>query len=230
MAALARQNSSRQLVGGTLANDVLHRLRDDIISGTLAPDEKLRFDMLRTIYGASFSTMREALSALASEGLVEGSGQRGFRVAEVSRDDLMDLTEARVLVEREVLARSMKFGDDNWEANLLAAYHRLDRAAQRGIGNYHLNKEWAQLHKEFHEAFAAACQSPTLMSFRNNLFERAHRYRCLAALAPNPVRDKNNEHRELTELAIRRNPDALDLVAKHIRGTTQNVLSLLQMD
>ena len=89
---------SHSLVGGTLASDVLHRLREDIISCVLKPGEKLRFEALRDIYGVSFSTLREALSRLASEQLVVAEGQRGFSVAPISEEDLHDVTDARVLI------------------------------------------------------------------------------------------------------------------------------------
>lgn len=63
---------SHLLIGRTRANDVLHRMRDDIVSCVLRPGQKLKFETLREIYGVSFSTLREALSRLASEQLVVG--------------------------------------------------------------------------------------------------------------------------------------------------------------
>ena len=61
-----------------LASDVFHRIRDDIISCIFKPGEKLKFETLRDIYGVSFSTLREALTRLVSEGLVEARGQQRF--------------------------------------------------------------------------------------------------------------------------------------------------------
>ena len=84
-------------------SDVFHRLRDDIISCVLKPGEKLKFEILRTIYGVSFSTLREALSRLTSEGLVEVKGQHGFRVRPVSPKDLTDITDLRVMIEMEAI-------------------------------------------------------------------------------------------------------------------------------
>lgn len=213
----------------TLAGDVTHRLRSDLISGVLAPGTRLRFERLRSIYGASFSTIREALSALSSEGFVEVEGQRGFSVSAISASDLEDLTDSRVLVEREVMRLSILRGNDAWEASLLAAYHRLDRMIGRGGGDYHSNSEWNELHAAFHAAFASACGSPTLLAIRKNLFDRAHRYRCIASLAPSPARDKHQEHRALLELALKRDSEAAQaMVEQHIRGTAKNVLLALQ--
>ena len=63
--------------GETRAADVLHRMRADIISCTLKPGAKLRFEALRDMYSVSFSTLREALSRLVAEGLVIAEDQRG---------------------------------------------------------------------------------------------------------------------------------------------------------
>ena len=89
VAAVARPADT--LIGRTLATDVMHRLRGDIIACTLLPGTRLRFEALRSVYHVSFSTLREGLSRLASEGLVVADGQRGFRVAPVSIKEMMDL-------------------------------------------------------------------------------------------------------------------------------------------
>ena len=144
------ETRSEGLIGRTLATDVLHRLRDDIISCALKPGERLRFEALRDIYGVSFSTLREALARLASERLVVAEGQRGFLVAPISREDLLDLTRTRVLVERECLRLAMERGDAAWEAQILGAYHRLDRVEARLSETGGVSPEWDARHFEFY--------------------------------------------------------------------------------
>ncbi|MGY4594129.1 DNA-binding GntR family transcriptional regulator [Bradyrhizobium sp. GM22.5] len=85
---------SRKEFGKTVAADITHRLREEIIACGLAPGEPLRFDVLRERFGVSFTTLREALTALTAEGLVDAQEQRGFRVAPVSRQDLVEVTDA----------------------------------------------------------------------------------------------------------------------------------------
>ncbi|WP_323688850.1 GntR family transcriptional regulator [Rhizobium sp. AN83] len=62
----------------TRAVVVLQRMRKDIIDCVLMPGSKLRFEAMKESYSVSFSTIREALSRLAAEGLVVSVGQRGF--------------------------------------------------------------------------------------------------------------------------------------------------------
>src|SRR3546814_8042529 len=116
MATISKTNG---LVGGTLASDIHHRLREDIVSCVLEPGQRLRFEQLKEIYGASYSTLREALSSLVAEQLVVAEGQRGFRVASISAADLLDLTDARVLLEREAVRRAIERADASSRAKTM---------------------------------------------------------------------------------------------------------------
>ncbi|MEH2499684.1 GntR family carbon starvation induced transcriptional regulator [Bradyrhizobium sp. AZCC 1678] len=211
--------------GETRAADVLHRMRTDIISCTLKPGAKLRFEALREMYAVSFSTLREALSRLVAEGLVVAEDQRGFVVAPVSIDDLNDLTYVRVLVERECIGLAVKHGNDDWEADIIGAFHRMDRLQNRLGPNYYLSGEWDKLHGDFHFSLVAACGSPNLLEIRQKLFERAHRYRRMSSQFRPKWRAKDVEHKMIMDSAIARNTaKAQELIERHIRETTKNVI------
>lgn len=222
------QNSTRQ--GTTRATDVFYRLRDDIISCILKPGDRLRFEALRDIYGVSFSTLREALTRLASERLVVAEGHRGYIVAPISRLDLLDLTEARVLIERECLARAIARRDPAWEADILASFHRFDRLEAGISDQFGMSPEWDTLHREFHEALVAGAGSPTLEEIRQLLFERARRYRRLSAMTRKSPRAKRDEHRALMEAILAHDlPRAQDLMEDHMRATANNVLNVVEL-
>jgi GntR family carbon starvation induced transcriptional regulator len=214
----------RKQFGRTIAADITHRLREDIVNCRLKPGEPLRFDVLRLAFGASFTTLREALTALSAEGLVLAEEQRGFRVAPVSTRDLFEVTDARVLIEIELLRRSIANGGDEWEIAIMSTLHRLRRIEERAAEKQLDDPEWKVAHRQFHEALVSAGESATLLSIRAGLFERAERYRHLSAsLRPQP-RDKAGEHQAIMQAAIARNGDlAVTLIEKHIRSTSENV-------
>lgn len=216
---------SHSLTGGTLANDVLRRLREDIISCVLKPGEKLRFEVLRGLYGVSYSTLREALSRLASEGLVTAEGQRGFYVSPISEEDLLDITDARVLLERECIGRAMDRADADWEGAIISAFHKLDRLEDSMGEELRTTPDWDLLHLHFHDALVAGAGSPTLSELRHLLFERARRYRRISALVRKQPRQKSNEHRIIMEAVLSGDSDlAKDLIERHIREIAQNIL------
>ena len=86
--------------GRTLIEQAYARLRDDIVTGQLGPGERLRVEHLKTDYGVSAGTLREAITRLASDALVVTEGQRGFRVAPIALEDLEDITNLRVQIGR----------------------------------------------------------------------------------------------------------------------------------
>jgi len=215
----------RKEFGKTIAGDITHRLREEIVTCELKPGAPLRFDVLRDRFGASFTTLREALTALAAEGLIDAQEQRGFRVAAVSRRNLVEVTDARVLIEVELLRRSIAKGGDDWEIAVMSTLHRLRRIEQRAVDHPLSDPEWNVAHRQFHEALVSAGSSDTLLSIRADLFGRAERYRHLSAgFRPRP-RDKAGEHQAIMQAAISRNADlAVGLIERHIRSTTDNVI------
>jgi GntR family transcriptional regulator, carbon starvation induced regulator len=215
----------RKEFGKTLASDIAHRMRTEIVTCRLRPGEVLKFDTLRSAYGASFTTLREALTCLAAEGLVVAEEQRGFKVAPVTIGDLIDLTRARILIEVDLIRRSIENGSDDWEIRVISSIHRLGIIEGRTAENYVDNPEWKHAHREFHESLVGACDSPTLLGIRSSLFERAERYRSISATLRPRSRDKAGEHRALMKAAVGRDADhACDLIARHIQSTTDNVI------
>jgi DNA-binding GntR family transcriptional regulator len=65
------------------------------------------------------------------KGLVISEPQRGFRAAPISAADLKDLTMVRIEVESLCLRRAIEVGTVEWEARLVAAFHRLSRMPER---------------------------------------------------------------------------------------------------
>ena len=189
----------------TLVESSYDRIRSDIIAGKLAPGSKLRIEELREDYSIGASPLREALNRLAGEGFVTVEGQRGFKVAPVSMDDLKDLSRMRVMLECEALRESIRNGGDEWEANLVASHHRLQKA-EHSYGRD--LAEWELRNDEFHEALVAACASSWLLRLRHLLYEQHKRYRFIAILSQQEGRDVHREHREILDAALARDVKA----------------------
>ena len=87
------------------------RLRQLIVDGALGPDEKLKINHLAEQFEVSPGAVREALSRLVGEDLVVGLEQRGFRVAPLSREDMLHVYSTRCIVEAEAFGLAIKQGD-----------------------------------------------------------------------------------------------------------------------
>ncbi|MCU1480458.1 MAG: hypothetical protein JWQ19_1244 [Subtercola sp.] len=75
------------------------RLRAQIIGGIITPGTQLVEGVLATEYGVSRSPVREALSKLTYDGLLERHG-RAMRVRVLKAEDVLELYEVRIALER----------------------------------------------------------------------------------------------------------------------------------
>lgn len=75
------------------------RLREMILRGELAPGERLAEVALAERLGVSRTPIRQALPALAREGLLAAAGRRGYVVRSFSPQDVFDAIETRGLLE-----------------------------------------------------------------------------------------------------------------------------------
>jgi len=210
----------------TLIERAYEQLRDDIVDGRLAPDEKLRVEHLKARYGVSAGTLREAITRLVSDALVITEGQRGFRVAPIAVADLQDLTNLRVHIEIDALRQSMRQGGDAWRARVQAAYLEMSQLEQPLRPGH--AKSWEALNSGFHEALLAGHDSPWTLRLLRTLGRQSERYRRYAISLPESQRDVHAEHREIYDSAMVGNElrAALALEA-HIRTTTELVARAL---
>lgn len=98
--------------------DVIYKiLRDDIISGRLAPGSRLLEAELSASLGASRTPVREALRLLLGDHLVEQRSGGGFRVAPLDVDDVRRIYTVRALLEGQMASDAcLKITDAHLEA------------------------------------------------------------------------------------------------------------------
>ena len=208
-------------VRATTATTVYDRIRDDILSGNLAPALKLRIEFVCERYGIGASPVREALNRLSQDGLVERRDQRGFYVAPVSLEQLAELVKTRCWLEAIALRESIANRTTEWEERLVLAFHHLSRT-KRSLDSdtYTVNPEWEERHRAFHHALIANCGSTWLLGFCSDMRDQADRYRKLAAARVYPMRQGPDEHRVIMEAALDGDTErAIALLEAHYRKT-----------
>ena len=207
------------------AEDAYERIRVKLLNCKLAPGDKLHIADLSAELGFSPGAIREALSRLTADGLVEAEAQKGFRAARVSAEDLADLTRARARLEGLCLAEAIDHGDLEWEARVLAAHHKLSRIPMKtGIGDS-LSEAWAEAHSDYHLALAEGCGSRWLLRLRAGLYEQSERYRRMSVPLDPGNRDVAAEHLAICEAALARDKKlAVRLLREHIEKTARIIV------
>lgn len=205
--------------------DVYEALRADILLGRRLPSSRLPLNEIAEEHGVSLSVVREAVTRLAGEDLVEATPQRGYRVRSLSLDHLHDLTWVRIQIETLALREAIANGDVAWESNLVGAHHRLSVTPmyfEDGTGNV----EWLRAHAAFHAALAAAAGSPILERMRRQLYDAAELYRMWSGNLPGrPARlHVRDEHKAIFEAALARDVErAVELLSRHLEATAHQL-------
>lgn len=211
----------------TLTDAVYMQIRNDIIDGQLAPDSKLRIEHMKSSYNVGATPIREALSRLSSDGFVHTEGQRGFRVTPVSINDLLEITELRIMLELKALTQSIEAGDDDWESRIVTTFFRLSKTESgTKIDNMEL---WEQRNREFHEALLSACSSQWLLRFYRIIYDQHKRYRNISITESLAIRTLHEEHQRIYDAVLARdNKTACAETEQHIRKTADISISWLK--
>jgi DNA-binding GntR family transcriptional regulator len=200
---------------GTRADWVDDRLRAAIVTGELAPGEKLVAAALAQRFGVSATPLREAFQRLAAEGLVELRPQRGARVAAATVEDAEEVYELRLLLEPRALRDSLEHSDDLHRIEIRRAHDRLAAVMRDGdLGGF------LDAHRAFHAALLARCPNRRLLDLVANLAEHSQRFQVLSVGATAGHHDIDTEHRTLAEDAITgRVDDAVAHLEEHLALT-----------
>jgi DNA-binding GntR family transcriptional regulator len=161
------------------------------------------------------------------DAMVVSQPQRGFQAAPISVADLRDLTMVRVEVESLCLRRAIAVGTVEWEAGLVAAFHRLSRTPERVASDpMRSADEWADAHAAFHLALVDGANSPWLLRLHGQLYAQSERYRRLSIPLDMGERDVGGEHHAILDAVLKRDADcAVALLTRHLGATTEILLA-----
>jgi GntR family transcriptional regulator, carbon starvation induced regulator len=206
----------------TQADEAYAALRDEIVSCRLAPGSKIVISDVAPRLGLSPGAVREALSRLTGERMTIATAQKGYSVAEISIDELKDLTRTRITIEQLCLRAAIARGDVEWETAIVGTFHRLGRIPVVLPGNLQqVNPAYAKAHKDFHVALASGCESQWLLTLRDMLYAQTERYRHLSVVLAQRTREVEIEHKAILDACLGRQPDtACDLMEDHLLRTS----------
>ncbi|MBX2849459.1 MAG: GntR family transcriptional regulator [Acidiferrobacterales bacterium] len=209
---------------------IYERMRLDILDGRLKAGEKLTMQALQERYSVGNSPIREALNRLIPDGLVEQLDRRGFFVQKLSRADLTEITKMRCWLADIGIRESIRLGGLEWEETVILAHHRLKREPRfEDERELKSNRKWEDLHEMFHLSLVSACESKWLLVYCKNLLDLSERYRRNDLEVNYESRNPQNEHDDILNAAVNREPDkASELLQTHFKLTTENILRSLQ--
>ena len=207
----------------SLHDEIVTRVRDMIIEGTLAPGARIHEGQLGQALGVSRTPLREALKFLASEGLIELVASRGAVVRKFTPKDVRDMLDVLAVLE----AFAGRLACRNATAAEIAEVRRLhDRMTE----HYHVRDrlEYFKLNQQIHSSFLRLSGNPALEAAHASIQSRLKRIRYIGNQEPQQWQDAMTEHQAMIRALETRDGEALArVVTRHMDGTWERVKATL---
>jgi DNA-binding GntR family transcriptional regulator len=195
--------------GGDRPGDVLAAIREAIIEGEFAPNQRLVEADLSTRFGASRAGVRSALFELANEGLVERVQNRGARVRAVTLDEAIEISEVRLVVEGLCAAKAAEHITDVEIAELRA----LGAAMRTAVAGGHVLR-YSELNQRLHLRIRQISGQSAAAGVLERLRGQNVRHQFRLALVPGRPDVSLAEHLAIIDEICARAPDAAERAAR----------------
>jgi DNA-binding GntR family transcriptional regulator len=212
------QNKGSLIAKKPLRDDVHSLLQERIVKGDLLPGNRLQDVLLAAELGVSRTPVREALLRLEREGLVESDPNRGFFVAPLSRQVVLEVYPMVWALECLAL--------DSCEPLTPPQIQALRQInAEMGAGTADpLDRQ--ELDLRWHQTLLESCPNERLKTFLAALKQIVRRYECVYMRDPALVRRSVRDHAEILQAVVKKKPKlASQLLERNWRTGMESVLT-----
>jgi len=198
----------------------LAALRQAILSGDVAPGQRLVEVELAGTLGVTRQSLRAALLDLTAEGLVERIPNRGARVRTVTTDEAVAITECRMALEALCAAKAAERISDDEAAQLRELGEDLKNAVTDGNP-----LKYSELNRELHRRVGAISGQRVAVGLLDRLHGQLVRHQFQLALRPGRPEVSVAEHLAILNAIVGRRPDDAALA---VRAHLASVVTALQ--
>ncbi|MFS0894488.1 GntR family transcriptional regulator [Microbacterium sp. 179-I 3D3 NHS] len=207
--------------GESLGAQVARVLRQRIVRGDLPRGTRITEEALAEEFSVSRGPVRDALTQLSYEKLVEVQRPRGVYITGLTRDDVDQLYSLRGALEQLALARAMRVVDDSRWSAMAAAVDRMGEAADAGD---HAAFVTADL--EFHSEIYALADHPRLHGAWDQYLPTFAALLEVTINHDEDLHESASDHARLMQVMRGGDPaDAADVLAAHLDGARDRMLS-----
>lgn len=202
----------------SVAGQIARTLAERIVTGAIAPGERLRQDHVAAEFHASHVPVREAFRRLEAQGLVESEPRRGVRVPPLDPGAILEVTEMRAALE--TLALRHAFDRIGVDAMVSARVAIVAGESSDDV------RVWEAANRRFHRALIAPCGMKRLLASIDDLHRVASRFLFATWRALDWQRRSDDDHRALLAAAQRGDRDEAErLLGAHIRDAGHALLN-----
>lgn len=199
--------------------ELVERLRDLIVDGTLVAGEKIPERELCERFGVSRTPMREALKVLASDGLVSLAPNRGAWVSKITVAELEEVFPIMGAIEGLSGEMACQYISDDQITNIRKIHEGM-------VANFNAGElaGYFRANQLIHEAILEAANNPTLQAMYRSLAARIRRARYLANMTDERWTEAMNEHEQILQALEAREGEKLATILRlHLKNKFETV-------
>ncbi len=224
----------------SLTEKAYQHIRQQVFSGELEPGAQLVNRTLAKKLGTSFIPVREAISRLASEGIVERVAGTGAFVRTFDWQEISEIYDVRILIEPFAAGQAARLMSDHELAELKALMSEWedlgDTIITRKRGATKSDQDhWSRINQRFHELMIVAARNRFFSKYTNDLQLLSHCFsahrRAPRVLTKELVRSTIKSHQKLLHHFENRDSEkAESLVREQITSGRKTVLGFFYQD
>ncbi|GHF04600.1 GntR family transcriptional regulator [Pseudolysinimonas yzui] len=201
--------------------DLTKILREAIVSGEYAPNQRLIEADLSASYGASRAAVRTALLELAAEGLVDRLPNRGSRVRAIPLAEAIEILEVRISLEGLCAAKAAENITDAEIAEFTGLRADILKAAESDLFEY------SRLNQLLDRRIREIAHHPTAVGILERLRAQGVRHQFRLAFYPGRAAVSAPEHAAIIDAIIARDPARAEAeTRRHLGSVIQALRSI----
>lgn len=203
-------------------SEVTNAIRDAIVRGDYAPNQRLIEADLSTAFGASRGAVRAALFELASDGLIDRLPNRGSRVRAITLDEAVEILEVRIGLEGLCAAKAAERIADKQIEELRALREDLLQAVASGD-----LLTYSTLNQQLDKRIRELSGHTTAVDILEKLRAQSVRHQFRLSFQPGRAAASAPEHAAIIDAIVSRDADAaMDATRRHLLGVIEAVKQL----
>jgi len=206
----------------SLSEKIYEVLKDQIINEELKPGQRLLDDRLASIFGVSRTPVREALTRLASEGLVEIVPRSGVYVKKLTKEEVEEIYEVREVLESLAARKAAEFMPERQIKQLLILLEKAKASVEKDLVKAHID-----LDVRLHDLIIENCHNKTLATIMTNLYTLIHVFRVRVGKNKQIAKRATEEHGAILEAIRERDPDKAEkAMREHIQKSRSYIYDM----
>ena len=211
---------------------VFERLRRLILEGEYGPNERLIEEQLAERLGVSRTPIRQALTMLEAEGLVEMAPHRGAMVCSFTIEDVWDIYDLRAVLEGHAARRAADRIDESGLARLRSSAENMENVLPGRFADHEEEIRYlVATNQEFHGTIVAASRNRRLEKLLRRTVEVPLMFKAFYWYGPHERTISNHYHRQILEALAAGDGERAEIIMReHVYEGRDFVIRALEDD